>query len=221
MLPSPSAPPLASEILRWLDQRYELLVSSGLPVAPPASWLPTHAPLLSFLASAHEGQTRLGTRLPYITHLLDVTLISTAATHEDPKLRAILLQQACLSHDCLEDTDAGALALSRYVAPEPMQWVGALTKDAALPKEQRMEDSLRRVLLLARECACAKLCDRISNTFDGPPPEWKQKKREAYALESETLASRLGHASPLLGSFLLNRLDQMYRPALAQRAPKP
>jgi (p)ppGpp synthase/HD superfamily hydrolase len=72
--------------------------------------------------------------------------------------------------------------------------VDALTKDPALPKHERMKDSLRRIQDSPREVWLVKLADRITN-LDPPPEEWSLDKRRRYLEEANEILATLGAAS--------------------------
>lgn len=65
--------------------------------------IPENLPLLDraimFATLKHSGQTRKGTSIPYITHVIEAMEIVSRMT-EDEELRA-----AAVLHDTLEDTD--------------------------------------------------------------------------------------------------------------------
>src|SRR4051794_24188070 len=105
---------------------------------------------LRFAATKHAGQRMTGSELPYLVHVTSVAGEVLAAL--EPELDGDLAVQCALLHDTLEDTattfDELAAAFGRAVA----DGVLALSKvDDAIPKHERMADSLRRIRLQPRE----------------------------------------------------------------------
>ena len=56
----------------------------------------------------------------------------------------------------------------------------ALTKNENLPKEDRMRDSLERLLKQPKQVQIVKLADRITN-LQAPPHYWTKEKIVNYA----------------------------------------
>ena len=103
-------------------------------------------------------------------------------------------------HDVIEDTcqphERAALGarISELFGAEVAAGVWALTKDDALPKADRMADSLRRIQAQPREVWAVKLADRITNLAP-PPASWTTEKRAAYRAEAIVIADALGAAN--------------------------
>ena len=68
--------------------------------------------------------------------------------------------------------------------------VSALTKNMALPRNQRIVDSLERILSQPNEVAMVKLADRISN-LRTPPGFWDAEKISEYIEESNIIIAML------------------------------
>jgi guanosine-3',5'-bis(diphosphate) 3'-pyrophosphohydrolase len=103
----------------------------------------------------------------------------------------------------IEDTATSPAMVAERFGPDVLAAVMASTKNADLPKEQRMPDSLERIRGQSLEVWMVKLADRIVNL--GPPPaHWTRDKMAAYQSEAETILSALRDASP----FLARRLEQ-------------
>lgn len=119
---------------------------------------------LRVAATAHEGQYRKGSRLPYITHPVAVMLILEQAGFTDPHLLA-----AALLHDVVEDTvyTAGQLA-AEFPAPIP-EYVAALTErkhDAdGAPRSwrNRKEEHLVHVAAAPLPARAIALADKLHN----------------------------------------------------------
>jgi (p)ppGpp synthase/HD superfamily hydrolase len=153
---------------------------------------------LCFAAEAHRGQTVPGSDgLPYLVHLASVAMeVMGALQHEAVKhpTRAVL---CALLHDTIEDTAVTHAEVHAAFGPEVADGVLALSKDAALPKAARMEDSLARIRRLAPEIWMVKLADRITNLQE-PPAHWTHEKRRRYWEEAGRIRDALGDASAYL-----------------------
>ena len=159
---------------------------------------------LQFTAVRHAGQTVPGSGLPYLVHVTSVAaevIVGLEATRvDDPDLAVI----CALLHDTVEDTATTPEAraelageIRRMFGASVADGVAALSKDDALPKAERMADSLRRIRLQPREVWMVKLADRITNLAP-PPPKWSREKREGYHAEALVIAEALGEASAAL-----------------------
>ena len=89
--------------------------------------------------------------------------------------------------------------------------VVALTKNAKLPKEERMQDRIDRIIAHSAEAALVKLADRITN-LQPPPQDWAPAKVAQYAEEAEMILEKLGYASRHMGARFRQRLAR-YRAA--------
>jgi len=160
---------------------------------------------LEFAATRHRTQLVPGTELPYVVHVVSVAAELIAVLAESRVDQPDLAVQCALLHDTIEDTgtryDEVAAAFGTGVA----DGVAALSKDEALPKAERMADSLRRIRLQPREVWMVKLADRITN-LSAPPAYWSAEKRVAYRDEAIEIADALGSASQLLDTRLRERI---------------
>lgn len=86
------------------------------------------------------------------------------------------------------------------------QGVLALSKNSALPKDEQMGDSLRRIRAQPPEVAMVKLADRITNLAP-PPAHWNAQKVAAYRAEAEAILAALGDVSAFLSARFRQRLD--------------
>jgi (p)ppGpp synthase/HD superfamily hydrolase len=154
-----------------------------------------------FAAQAHQGQTVPGTDLPYLMHLSFVSMEVIAALQVEPGRDGDLAVQCALLHDTLEDTPVTYAEVFREFGPRVAAGVLALTKNADLPKEHQMGDSLRRIAQQPREVGMVKLADRVTN-LQPPPAYWTAQKIEAYRAEAEQILAALGVSSPSLAARL-------------------
>jgi len=167
---------------------------------------------LRFAAERHHAQLVPGSELPYLVHVTSVTAEVIAALPGgdfDPDLAIV----CALLHDTIEDTTqapAEAEALRAEIANRfgrlVAEGVDALSKDAALPKDQRMADSLRRIREQPKAVWAVKLADRITNLAP-PPTHWTKAKCGAYRVEAQQILGALGEASPALADRLRSRIE--------------
>jgi (p)ppGpp synthase/HD superfamily hydrolase len=146
---------------------------------------------LDFAARAHGAQQVPGSGFPYVVHVVKV---ATEVLHaDDGSFDVDLAMQCALLHDCVEDAGVAPGALRAAFGDRVAAGVVALTKDEALPRAERMADSLRRIRSQPREVWLVKLADRITN-LEPAPPAWTAEKRGAYLAEARTILEALGEA---------------------------
>ncbi|MEK7202623.1 MAG: HD domain-containing protein [Patescibacteria group bacterium] len=107
---------------------------------------------------AHDGQTRKGKNVPYITHLLSVGLIlaRTGAT-EDIIVAGIL-------HDVLEDTELTEDYLVKEFGKEVARIVNDVTEqDKSLPWEERKRLALEHISSMLPDSLLVKSADVLHN----------------------------------------------------------
>jgi guanosine-3',5'-bis(diphosphate) 3'-pyrophosphohydrolase len=158
---------------------------------------------LKFAAVKHTevGQVVPGTNLPYVVHICNVTMeVMVAASHTNSFNLELALPVALL-HDTLEDTNTTPEELERLFSRDVRQGVQALTKDEFLPKEQQMDDCLRRIRLQPAEIWAVKLSDRITN-LQPPPSDWDKPKRVRYQEEARIILKELREGNEYLGNRL-------------------
>ncbi|MDR1498357.1 MAG: HD domain-containing protein [Puniceicoccales bacterium] len=136
-----------------------------------------------FAAQRHEGQRLLRDGVPYLVHLCNVCMEIFFAASYTPGFNLLLAMRAALLHDVLEDTQTTQMELVEKFGDATAAGVKALTKDAALPKELQMVDSLRRIKEQPVEIWAVKLADRITNLQE-PPSVWSAEKISRYKDEA-------------------------------------
>lgn len=161
---------------------------------------------LHFAATAHRGQVIPGSDYPYVLHPATVAAELIAIAASEP-FDVDLAVTCALLHDTVEDTPVTQAEVETHFGAAVASGVAALSKDESLPKEERMADSLRRILQQAREVAMVKLADRIVNLAE-PPSYWSRDKRLAYQAEARVILAQLGHASPALATRLGARIER-------------
>jgi len=158
-----------------------------------------------FAAESHNGQKYPGTDLPYIVHITMVCMEIIAALAEEPDADGDLAVQCALLHDTIEDTDVTYELLKGKFGQTVAEGVSALTKNATLAKDMRMQDSLTRILQQPKEIAMVKLADRITN-LQPPPDEWSNSKRQTYLEQAREILAALEGASPRLSRRLAEKI---------------
>lgn len=160
-----------------------------------------------FAAGAHLGQTLPGTDLPYSVHVALVCMEVMAALRSRPGYDEDLAVACALLHDVVEDTPASVEEVRAAFGAAVAAGVLALSKDASLPRDERMADSLRRIREQPREVWMVKLADRITNLAP-PPPHWTPARIAAYRDEAGEILRALGEASPLLAERLAQKIKE-------------
>ena len=158
---------------------------------------------LRLAAKAHAGQKVPGTELPYLLHVTQVAaeVMAVAGDGADNTLAVL----CALLHDTLEDTTLAPEALEAAFGPAVLAGVQALTKDVALPKDQRMADSLRRILKQPPQVGWVKLADRITN-LQTPPSHWDAVKIAAYRVEAQQIHDALAGTNATLAARLARKI---------------
>ncbi len=152
---------------------------------------------LRFAATAHNSQKVPGTDLPYLMHVVSVCMEVTAAIAIEGVENPDLAMQCALLHDTIEDSDVTASDINLLFGREVAAGVAALTKNKDLPKEDRIKDSIRRILEMPREISLVKLADRVTN-LQPPPAHWDEQRIRHYRRDAERILEHLGGASQLL-----------------------
>ena len=89
-----------------------------------------------FATKAHDGQTRKGTDMPYISHPFEVAQILTAAGCNN------FLIVAGLLHDVLEDTDETSEIIEKIFGPQVLSLVQSNSEDKSLNWEERKQHTI-------------------------------------------------------------------------------
>lgn len=166
---------------------------------------------LDFAAAAHGPQQVPGSGAPYVVHLVKVA--TELGCIADGSFDADFALSCALLHDCMEDAGVTHEALRDRFGLAVADGVRALTKNDALPKPERMADSLARIRTQPREVWMVKLADRITN-MEPPPADWTLAKRQAYVHEARTIHEALAVAHEGLAGRLRQKIDA-YARALA------
>lgn len=146
---------------------------------------------IHFAADKHRDQRRKGAgHAPYINHPVAVaqTLWEVGGVRDTVPLLAAIL------HDTIEDTDTTPEELSRLFGEDVLSVVLEVTDDKSLPKQARKKLQVEHASQLSVHARLVKLGDKISNLrdlVDVPPPDWSLKRRQEYALWTESVIAGL------------------------------
>ncbi|GAA4828391.1 HD domain-containing protein [Algivirga pacifica] len=161
---------------------------------------------IRFAGEKHANQQVPGTTANYLLHLSNVAMEVMVAYQHDPVFDVQYAVQLALLHDTLEDTDCDLDELSEMFGEAIAEGVAALTKDDRIEeKEEKMKDSLQRILQLTKEVGIVKLADRITN-LQPPPSHWSTEKCSRYKQEAKLILNRLGHCNVYLSERLQKKL---------------
>lgn len=153
------------------------------------------------LKHLENNQVIPDSQLPYVVHLSNVAMEILIAANNTKEFDLNFATQVALLHDTLEDTTTTFNELELEFGIEVAQGVSALTKNDKLPKDEKMLDSLNRILIQRKEVWAVKLADRITN-LQKPPKTWDSLKKRNYKKEAETILENLKGGN----QYLENRL---------------
>lgn len=128
------------------------------------SSLPLYERAVVFAAAAHQGMTRKGSRIPYLSHPIEAASIVAEMTDDEELIAAAVL------HDVIEDTDVTFQEIEQYFGKRIAHYVGCETEDKRreLPPEstwmQRKQEMLDFLIGRAdRNARMLALADKLSN----------------------------------------------------------
>ena len=115
---------------------------------------------LVFAAQKHKAQTRKGTAIPYVAHLMQVCGIALEnGADEDEAIAALL-------HDVMEDQDVTEEELTRRFGPAVAAIVAGCSDSASsdkAPWRKRKEAYVAHVLTAPRSVRLVSSCDKLHN----------------------------------------------------------
>jgi guanosine-3',5'-bis(diphosphate) 3'-pyrophosphohydrolase len=158
-----------------------------------------------FAAERHakNNQTLPDSDIPYVVHLSNVCMEILIAGHYTGGFDWNVAIRSALLHDFLEDTDTTEAEFYARFGTLVTQSVIALTKSEALPKTERISDSLRRIKECPKETWAVKLADRITN-LQKPPRSWNTEKIARYRMEAKLILEELKDGN----QYLANRFEK-------------
>lgn len=157
------------------------------------------------IQNGQKGQKVPGTNLPYDVHISCVAMEVLNAGYNTPGFNISFAIQAALLHDTIEDTETSFTDLKNRFGESVANAVLALTKNKALPDEDQMADSLRRIKEQPHEVWAVKLADRITN-LQPPPSYWDNAKKLKYQMEAQTILDVLGTGNEYLAMRLKSKI---------------
>ncbi|MFA8434935.1 MAG: HD domain-containing protein [Marinifilaceae bacterium] len=157
---------------------------------------------IRFAGEKHFEQKMPGSNANYLVHLSNVAMEILLAYQAAQNFDVEFTVQLALLHDVLEDTEATYKELMEYFGNRIAKAVLALTKtDTIGDKQERMNDSIERILLQENEVGMVKLADRITN-LQPPPKHWHNEKILKYKKEARTIFDKLQHTNRYLAQRL-------------------
>ena len=163
----------------------------------------------NYASVAHGNQCMPGSTVSYLNHIGNVAMEALAAVcgPEEVEYPNLLIQCALL-HDTIEDTFVTYEDLKLEFGSGVAEGVLALTKDKNLTsKQEKMQDSIARILAQPEEIWMVKLCDRITN-LQPPPERWDKGKIQMYYEESKIILDQLGKANKQLAQRMTRKLGK-------------
>lgn len=144
---------------------------------------------LHFAADKHRDQRRKGAEAsPYVNHLIEVAeLLAREGGVSD-----IVVLQAAVLHDTLEDTQTTREELELAFGHEVRSLVEEMTDDKSLPKTERKRLQIEHAPHLSPRAKLVKLADKISNVrsiLETPPEGWSLERRREYLDWSERVVA--------------------------------
>ena len=115
---------------------------------------------LIFAAQKHRAQTRKGTTIPYIAHLMQVSGIALEnGASEDEAIAALL-------HDVMEDQDVTEAELTRWFGPNVATIVAGCSDSSSTDKapwQERKEAYIAHIATASRSVRLVSSCDKLHN----------------------------------------------------------
>lgn len=163
---------------------------------------------IAFAAHKHSNQRRKDARQsPFINH--PIAVAQTLA--HIGKVEDIIILQAAILHDVLENTDAAPADLFERFGHDVCALVKEVTDDQTLPKLERQNRHLKRAKTAspaARQILIAdKICDLMAITLTDPP-DWPAERKTKYIL----WADRVVDACRGCNRALEDHFDEVFAP---------
>lgn len=152
---------------------------------------------IAFAATAHAGQVRKWSRVPYIVHPLDVMKILLETAKDDVTEEMMI---AAVLHDVVEDTIVTLPQIERRFGEEVANLVEELTDEFTKQRYQSLNRATRkdmereRLSRISKQGQSIKYADLISNTRDIVAKE--PGFAHSYLREKEMLLAVMVHGDP-------------------------
>ncbi|XP_071424361.1 guanosine-3',5'-bis(diphosphate) 3'-pyrophosphohydrolase MESH1 isoform X2 [Pithys albifrons albifrons] len=161
-----------------------------------------------FAAWKHKEQRRKDPEgTPYINHPIGVARI---LAHEAGVTDVVVLQAALL-HDTVEDTDTTFSELELRFGPEVRRVVQEVTDDKALPREERKRLQVERARSCSARARLVLLADKLHNLRDlnrCTPRGWSAERVQEYFRWAARVAGALRGTSAGLEGALRRLLEE-------------
>lgn len=154
---------------------------------------------------SEKNQKIPGTEIPYVVHVCNVAMEILVASRSSPDMDERFAVTVALLHDTLEDTETTFDEIEKEFGKDVAVAVSALTKNKQLKKEDRMADSLKRIIALNNEASAVKLADRITN-LQKPPDDWSDEKKAKYLSEARLILKLLKSSNQYLEDRLAQKI---------------
>jgi (p)ppGpp synthase/HD superfamily hydrolase len=151
-----------------------------------------------FAARKHKGQRRKDpAATPYINHPLAVAeLLARVGGVSD-----VVVLQAALLHDTIEDTATTGDELESLFGIEVRKLVEEVTDDKSLPDTERKRLQVVHADALSPGAQLIKLADKICNVTDvmlDSPTQWSVQRKIDYLTWTEQVVANLSSPNPSL-----------------------
>ena len=135
---------------------------------------------IAFAAQKHRDQRRKDAEAsPYINHPIALAALLAQTGEVDD----LVVLQAAILHDTIEDTDTTYEELVERFGVEVADVVMEVTDDKSLVKAARKQMQIDHAPHKSKEAALVKLADKTSNLRDvasSPPTGWSLERRREY-----------------------------------------
>jgi len=140
-----------------------------------------------FAARRHRHQVRKDGATPYVAHLMRVALTTTIVFGCADRVAVL----AALLHDTIEDTTTDYEDIEERFGADVAACVACLTKNMALPEEERDDEYEKRLGRGPWQARLVKLADCYDNLSDAGSEAKGEEPRLPRALEHAAMALRL------------------------------
>ncbi|XP_037104164.1 guanosine-3',5'-bis(diphosphate) 3'-pyrophosphohydrolase MESH1 [Syngnathus acus] len=162
---------------------------------------------VNFAAEKHRKQRRKDPeQTPYINHPIGVARI---LSHEGD-ITDIVVLQAALLHDTLEDTDTKPEELETKFGPIVTRIVQEVTDDKGLPKQERKRLQVEHAPHCSHQAKLVKLADKLYNLRDlnrCTPVGWTAERVQQYFVWARDVVKGLKGTN----SVLEGKLEELFR----------
>jgi len=161
---------------------------------------------INFAAIKHKDQRRKDKEnTPYINHPIGVANLLW-----EGGIRDMMVLQAAVLHDTLEDTDTKYDELDKEFGKEVAQIVLECTDDKSLPKDQRKIHQVSHTGHISKNAQLVKLADKLYNLRDlirSPPPGWNSERIQGYFVWAKEVINQIPKGT---NEYLQKELDKVF-----------